>query len=115
MLFTFTDGLVPNSLMGRHSEGAVRYYGEKVETKIPNFNTLSTLVDRLSIENVKLAHFENSIEHDNLAPDNMEAVRLKVEVQHRIITALKQELVAFMEEAFLSGRYDSIKEERTFQ
>jgi len=33
---------------------------------IPNFSTLSTLLDRLSIENVKLSHFENAVEHDNL-------------------------------------------------
>ena len=38
---------------------------------IPNFNTLSTLLDRLSIENVKLSHFENGIEHDNLSEDQI--------------------------------------------
>ncbi|GEM_PF-2941505 len=82
--------------------------------KIPNFNTFSTLADRLSIENVKLAHFENALEHDAPSLEKAGELRGKIEVQHRIIEALKNELTRFMEEAFLSGQYEAIKEERTF-
>ncbi|OFW06453.1 MAG: hypothetical protein A3I61_20090 [Acidobacteria bacterium RIFCSPLOWO2_02_FULL_68_18] len=85
------------------------------EHKIPNFSTLSTLIDRLSIENVKLAHFENAIEHDNLGADEIVRLRAKTAVQHEIIEALKQELAAFMLDAFVTWRYDYMKEERTFQ
>ncbi len=85
-----------------------------MKPRIPNFNTLSTLIDRLSIENVKLAHFENALEHDQLPAVEVEALKRKVSVQREMISALREELVAFMEDAFLSGRYDYLKEERTF-
>ena len=82
--------------------------------RIPNFNTLSTLLDRLSIENVKLAHFENAIEHDNLTEEQRAGFQAKINVQNQIIDALKKETAAFMSEVFLGGRYDYMKEERTF-
>lgn len=85
------------------------------QRRIPNFNTLSTLIDRLSIENVKLSHFENAIEHDRLGADEIARLRAKVAVQHEVIAALKQELIAFMEDTFVEGRYEFIKEERTFE
>jgi len=85
-----------------------------VKKKIPNFNTLSTLFDRLSIENVKLSHFENAIEHDNLSDEQVAELETKIKVQQQIIDALKKETAAFMREAFLSGSYDYMKEERTF-
>ena len=83
--------------------------------KIPNFNTLSTLLDRLSIENVKLAHFENALEHDSLTNEQRTEFQTKINVQNQAIEALKKETAAFMKEAFLSGRYDYMKEERTFK
>jgi hypothetical protein len=86
-----------------------------MKTRIPNFNTLSTLIDRLSIENVKLSHFENAIEFDGLAPAEVEKLQGRVAVQNKLIAALKQELTAFMEEAFISGSYEYMKEERTFR
>lgn len=85
-----------------------------MEKKIPNFNTLSTLIDRLSIENVKLAHFENALEHDQVSPQERSDLERKIAVQGQLIEALKGELTSFMEEAFLSGSYDYMKEERTF-
>ena len=84
-------------------------------TRIPNFNTLSTLLDRLSIENVKLAHFENAVEHDSLNDEQRAGYEHKIHVQKQIIEALKAEVATFMKESFLSGRYDYMKEERTFK
>ena len=86
-----------------------------MEKLIPNFNTFSTLVDRLSIENVKLAHFENAIEHDNLSADKIKEFQAKVTTQNVIIGKLKQELTQFMRKVFIEGGYDYVKEERTFQ
>jgi len=83
--------------------------------RIPNFNTLSTLVDRLSIENVKLAHFENALEHDPLSDAQRSEFKRKVDVQHEVISGLKKELIDFMTEVFVNGNYDYVKEERTFQ
>lgn len=86
-----------------------------MERRIPNFNTLSTLIDRLSIENVKLAHFENAVEHDQLTPQEVDEFEKRIAVQREIIEALKQQLVAFMEEVFCDGGYRYMKEERTFK
>ena len=82
--------------------------------KIPNFNTLSTLLDRLSIENVKLSHFENAIEHDDLSADRVLEYKNKIKTQENIIDMLKDETTKFMMETFIEGEYDYVKEERTF-
>ena len=81
---------------------------------IPNFNTLSTLLDRLSIENVKLSHFENEIEHDNLSEDQIKEYKNKVKTQNKIIKELKSKTTDFMTKVFIEKDYDYIKEERTF-
>ena len=81
---------------------------------IPNFNTLSTLLDRLSIENVKLSHFENAIEHDNLTQKEIQEYKSKINTQNKIIDRLKLETTNFMTKTFIEKDYDYIKEERTF-
>ena len=81
---------------------------------IPNFNTLSTLLDRLSIENVKLSHFENAIEHYNLSEDQIKEYKNKVKTQNKIIKELKSKTTDFMTKVFIEKDYDYIKEERTF-
>lgn len=81
---------------------------------IPNFNTLSTLLDRLSIENVKLSHFENAIEYDNLSEDEIKVYKNKIVTQNKIINELKAETTTFMTKTFINKDYDYIKEERTF-
>ena len=83
--------------------------------RIPNLNTFSTLVDRLSIENVKLSHFENALEHDNPNSQQSDELKRKIAVQNEIIHGLKNELTEFMHEVLQSGHYDYIKEERTFK
>ena len=83
--------------------------------KIPNFNSFSTIVDRLSIENVKLSHFENIVHHDNPSDKERAEFEKKIAVQKEIIDTLKAELTTFMEEVFLEGKYEVVKEERTFK
>jgi hypothetical protein len=82
--------------------------------KIPNFDTLSTLLDRLSIENVKLSHFQNAIEYDNLSDEKRWEYEGKISVQFEIIDMLKEKTTNFMKEIFITGEYDYVKEERTF-
>ena len=82
---------------------------------IPNFSTLSTLIDRLSIENVKLSHFENEIEHDNPSTDVRKALEKKIITQNKIIDDLKNELTIFMEKIFVDKDYSFSTEERTFE
>ncbi len=85
------------------------------QRKIPNFNTISTAIDRLSIENVKLAHFQNAIEHDSITDEQRKDFERKVTVQLEMIDALKRELTILMKEAFANGEYAYAKEERTFK
>jgi hypothetical protein len=86
-----------------------------VEKRIPNFNTLSTLIDRLSIENVKLAYFENAVEHDNLTAEARADCQRKIQLQHQTIEMLKKELTRLLKEVFVAGTYEYVGEERTFK
>ena len=70
--------------------------------KISNYNSISTIIDRLVIERVKQAQFEDKGYHN------------EVELQKRLAGALKVELSNALNEIFKYG-YESIKEERTFK
>lgn len=82
--------------------------------RIPNFNTISTLIDRLSIENVKLSHFQYLIEERSASID-VEELKIKIGVQLDIIEALKMELEKNLKEIFINQSYEYIEEERTFK
>jgi len=77
---------------------------------IPNFNSFSTLIDRLSIENVKLAHFEYLREQD---PTDTTILK-KISTQKEVIELLKAELTVFMKKIFTEGSYQTLEEKRTF-
>lgn len=79
--------------------------------RIPNFDTISTVIDRLSVEVVKKSHFEFLLETN--AIDAVEATK-KIELQDAMIDGLRIELRDLLVEAFTSGRYDFIEENRTF-
>lgn len=81
-------------------------------TRIPNFNTFSTIIDRLSIENVKLSHFEFLLTQNDQDTSILEN---KIKLQNQIIALIKSELVIFMEEVFQSKEYLYVDEERTFK
>jgi hypothetical protein len=83
-----------------------------MSTRIPNFNTFSTIIDRLSIENVKLSHFEFLL--TQAGQDELD-LQSKISLQLEIIELLKKELEEFMFEAFRSKNYSYIDEERTFK
>ena len=83
--------------------------------KIPNFSTISTLIDRLSIENVKLAHFQNILDHDQPAFDIRHRLLGQVSTQALIISALKEELTRYLIDVFTSREYSYYSEERTFE
>jgi len=79
--------------------------------RIPNFDTISTVIDRLSVEVVKKSHFEFLVETGALVA--AEATK-KIELQDAMIAGLRSELRDLLVEAFTSGRYDFIEETRTF-
>ena len=81
-------------------------------TKIPNFNTFSTILDRLSIENVKLSHFEFLSSQEGVNKSDLER---KIKLQLEMIALIRVELENFMLEVFLKKNYEYIDEERTFK
>ena len=87
-------------------------FGGFMEEKIPNFNSFSTIVDRLSIENVKLAHFEYLQER---GPGQRDEIAQKIVTQKKIIEALKNELSNFMLLLFEDKEYKTLDEKRTFE
>jgi len=82
--------------------------------RVPNYNALSSLLDRLAIENIKLSFFENALEYDDLSPDETKEFERKSEAQRAMIDVLKTDTVSVMEEAFINGEYDFIAEGRTY-
>lgn len=71
--------------------------------KIPNYNSISTLIDRLSVENAKLVQFE---EKGNMQ-DSMRA-------QEVIVSALRVEFEFELHTIFETGKYEVLDEKRTF-
>jgi hypothetical protein len=83
-----------------------------MSTKVPNFNTFSTIIDRLSIENVKLSHFEFLLAQDGSDKSELDK---KVQMQLEMVKLIRVELENFMLEVFLNKNYEYIDEERTFK
>ena len=81
--------------------------------KIPNYNTISTLIDRLTIENVKLSHFQYLLESVELK-DKSEDLVNKIKTQEDIINLLKEELENYLVDLFNNRNYEYIDEKRTF-
>jgi hypothetical protein len=83
--------------------------------KIPNLNTFSTIIDRLCIENVKLAYFLNSLKYESLSKQKQNSIKVKIYNQKLIIKGIKKEIKIFFLEIFKKKKYLYIKEERTFE
>lgn len=86
------------------------------DIKVPNFDTFSTLVDRLTIEIVKRAHFEFLLESqsDALSDASRSELLRKISIQNDITKVLRQKLGDFLMEALSNRNYKYIDEERTF-
>jgi hypothetical protein len=84
-------------------------------TKVPNYNALSSLLDRLAIENIKLSFFENALEHDDLDAAAAEEYGAKAARQREMIDVLKVDTVDLMVEAVAAGNYEYVAEGRTFE
>lgn len=83
--------------------------------KVPNFNTISALLDRLTVENIKLCHFELSLENDNISEERRADLISKVQAQKTMIDVLKEETAKCFSEALEAKRYDYVAERRTFE
>jgi hypothetical protein len=76
---------------------------------IPNYNSISTLFDRLIIERVKYNQFKQR------EINSQEDCMYKLEAQDKIISRLRDELEKELKIIFKSQSYDTILEERTFK
>jgi hypothetical protein len=75
---------------------------------IPNFNTISTILDRFVIERVKYNQFlQRQISGEDMNKE--------VEVQERMCEQLQHELEYSFAQIFESGSYETMLEERTFK
>ena len=72
--------------------------------KVPNYNALPSLLDRLAIENVKLGYFENALEHDKLDETTTVEYARKAEAQRDMLSVLKHDTVELMVDTFEHGR-----------
>jgi hypothetical protein len=80
---------------------------------IPNINTVATLIDRLTVENVKLSFFIEQSKTPNLGIDS-ELLKEKIARQEIIKNEVQQMLSETLEEVFHQKKYDPLFEERTF-
>lgn len=85
---------------------------ENNDTAIPNYNSFSTIMDRIIIEQVKKTIFEHRLEECE-APERR-GLQDKIHTQIRILKHLRREFVDFNLRAYFDGEYKMIKETRTF-
>lgn len=80
---------------------------------IPNINSVATLIDRLTVENVKLSFFVEQSKTPNLQLD-MNLLQEKIAKQELIKNEVQQMLSETLEAILVERKYDPLFEERTF-
>ena len=80
---------------------------------IPNINSVATLIDRLTVENVKLSFFIEQSKTPNLDIDK-DLLNEKIVKQEEIKNQVQLMLAETLEALFLENKYEPLFEERTF-
>lgn len=80
---------------------------------IPNINSVATLIDRLTVENVKLSFFIEQAKTPNTGID-LDLLNERIKSQELIKNQVQQMLCETLEEIFLQKDYQPLFEERTF-
>jgi hypothetical protein len=80
---------------------------------IPNINSVATLIDRLTVENVKLSYFIEQSKTPNLEIDR-DLLRERIEKQELVKNEVQKMLCETLEELFVEKKYRPLFEERTF-
>ena len=80
---------------------------------IPNINSVATLIDRLTVENVKLSYFIEQSKTPNLEIDR-DLLRERIERQELVKNEVQKMLCETLEELFVEKKYRPLFEERTF-
>ena len=81
---------------------------------IPNINSVATLFDRLTVENVKLSFFLELEKTPGYAMDT-EVLNERISNQKIIKDAVEDELRLTLITIFDNGSYEPLYEERTFK
>jgi hypothetical protein len=80
---------------------------------IPNINSIATLIDRLTVENVKLSFFIEQSKTPNLDIDK-DLLNDKIAKQEIVKNQVQLMLAETLEALFLEKKYEPLFEERTF-
>lgn len=80
---------------------------------IPNINSVATLIDRLTVENVKLSFFIEQAKIPNAEID-LDQLKERIKSQELIKNQVQQMLCDTLEEILLRKDYQPLFEERTF-
>jgi len=80
---------------------------------IPNINSIATLIDRLTVENVKLSFFIEQSKTPNLDIDR-DLLNDKITKQEIVKNQVQLMLSETLEALFLEKKYEPLFEERTF-
>jgi hypothetical protein len=80
---------------------------------IPNVNSIATLIDRLTVENVKLSFFIEQSKTPNLDIDK-DLLNDKIAKQEIVKNQVQLMLAETLEALFLEKKYEPLFEERTF-
>ena len=81
--------------------------------RVPNFDSLGTLIDRLIVENVKKSIFEVRLSES--AYGEKCKLEKKIHLQEMMIKNLKEKLTDMMVKIWHTGDYSVITECRTFK
>ena len=91
---------------------------ERQVMKIPNVDTLSTFVDRLCIENLKIMNLEHKkwkeVHKENPDHEAISKWHLAMRTAAEARSALKNRIDELFKECVESGRYDYLSEARDF-
>ena len=82
---------------------------------VPNWNTVSTIVDRISIEAVKKAHFLDILDKNEITQQEKFDALAAIETQDSILSSLKEEFAELVVSTLEAGAYDYLVERRTFK
>lgn len=84
-----------------------------MEKGIPNLSTISTIIERNIIENVKLSQFQFRLDNLELTDKEKLELKEKIEFQKGLTKDIRCRLEVALNEVFEDKEYDYYKENRS--
>tara|TARA_Y100000768_G_C23823468_1_gene607716 strand:+ start:78 stop:530 length:453 start_codon:yes stop_codon:yes gene_type:complete len=106
MIFNQLYNLLKNNKNNKNNKNKK----QRDKTFIPNYNTFSTIIDRLSVEHVKLHHFKFTMKNHFKKNE----LKNRLELQNKMIKILQEELLDFFKIILKQNNYNFLFEKRTF-